>query len=681
MKKNLNFFILLAFVLLMAAPLKAEEAKEANDLEDESQFEDIEDTSLDIQGRSLRGNLWEYDKGPEKNSDFLKIFTSLPNYRAIGRSVIGEERYRWHWGPVFYRGRLGENEVKILVIGQEGAQDEALARHTFTGGTGTHMQALLNFLGVNRSYLFVNTFIYSIRGQYQDKKLPGAIEGDLWMAQDLQSPIVQTRHRLLNEILKRNQESLKVIVAVGGGAKDTLQTWIKSKGGVCRQAGVVESCDSSVLKEDLVVMGVAHPGMSGQAKNDAERKQILDMLRGSFQKASNRVATKLSQNSEWLPLDEEAWRSPVVERQAEDGETYATFEKSYKYHSSPIPHRDFAFGTNARLGSGGTVSNRTTDQRSIKIFSAKGHYNEKVRWHTPDGSSFKDSGYIDEEGDLPYEPPRNNPNAYDQGPGEAWARLLMGQEKGFEWPDFNELGVTFDKSFGTGPIFKVGPFKPFFLILADQESQDDMFTTRVLSGDGGQKLQHLLLKAGITRSYVIIRTLPVDTLDLSEREVRRVSGHDQVQKVRNKILSELLSQNDVKVILTVGPLAQEALEKFKTKNLPVFHLKSVKDPDAAQNWTEVLKRLSNVDYEKDEKADFKFSYNKREFKNTRLQINRHDLPFGTPRWMGTSGSLASRAQDDTELYQMTMPLWAAKLRAPKLSREEFQSLKDGGWTK
>ena len=53
MKKNLNFFILLAFVLLMAAPLKAEEAKEANDLEDESQFEDIEDTSLDIQGRSL----------------------------------------------------------------------------------------------------------------------------------------------------------------------------------------------------------------------------------------------------------------------------------------------------------------------------------------------------------------------------------------------------------------------------------------------------------------------------------------------------------------------------------------------------------------------------------------------------------------------------------------------------
>ncbi len=742
--KNLNYILLacLLFILILGAmPLKAQQAQEAQDPTDQELTDEGEDSSVDLSLSSERGHPWEYDQGPQKNSEFLKIFSSLPNYRAIGKAVIGDERFRWHWGPVFYRGRLGKNEIKILVIGQEGAQDEALAKKTFTGGTGQHMQRLLDFLGISHSYLFVNTFIYSIYGQYQDATLPNAIKGDLWLAQSPQSPIVQTRNKFLNQILENNRDSLRLVVAVGSGAKDTLTTWVESKGGKCAQQGKVETCDASVIGEKIRLVGVAHPGMAGQVdkklpkkQQQEQLKQILATLRKSFQTAVNHVAESLAQDPNWLPVDAGCTRSDVVTQEYEedvkneDGstskvtKTFLTFSEPYTYRHVPVPFRDFAFGSNWRLGSAGTASNRTSDQRSIKIFSAKGVYNDKVLWYTPNGSSLEDSGYINIDGDLPYEAPRTDYNAFDPGPeATKWSKLLMGEQEGYEWPDFNDLGATSDKSFGTGPIYRGRLNEARVLVLADQESHDDMFTGRALSGDGGQKLQHFLQKMGMTQSYAIIRTLPVDTLplssdelkdienylnksqrklklsskevtgilnhlrdrNLSEREIRKIVFHPQVEKVRNKILEELLNQNHVQVILTVGPYAQEALEKakLKTNDILVVNLKTAKDEEAAQNWTEALKVLSKASYDKDEKSDFKFAYNKREFKNTRLEINRYDFPFATPRWMGTSGSLATRSLDSDDLYQMTMPRWATQWKAPKLTHEELQSLKDGGWVK
>jgi uracil-DNA glycosylase len=69
----------------------------------------------------------------------------------LGLAVLGKEKFRWHFGPMFYRGRLGDNQVKVLVIGQEGAQDESLAQRSFTGGTGARMQHFLHHIGITRS--------------------------------------------------------------------------------------------------------------------------------------------------------------------------------------------------------------------------------------------------------------------------------------------------------------------------------------------------------------------------------------------------------------------------------------------------------------------------------------------------------------------------------------------------
>ena len=55
-----------------------------------------------------------------------ELFAETPNYRALGKALSGGEEFRWHFGPMFYRGRLRTARCKVLVIGQEGAQDESL---------------------------------------------------------------------------------------------------------------------------------------------------------------------------------------------------------------------------------------------------------------------------------------------------------------------------------------------------------------------------------------------------------------------------------------------------------------------------------------------------------------------------------------------------------------------------
>ena len=144
-----------------------------------------------ISSSKKRGDTYDYDEGPEKDSDLTYLFANTPNYRAFGSKVIGGsgEKFRWKFGPMWYRGRTGANQVKVFVTGQEGAQDENVSNRAFTGSTGTKMQKFLNHIGINQSYLFMNTFVYTITGQYSlfgdDAKNPSKVkqrDNLLWLA-------------------------------------------------------------------------------------------------------------------------------------------------------------------------------------------------------------------------------------------------------------------------------------------------------------------------------------------------------------------------------------------------------------------------------------------------------------------------------------------------------------------
>jgi uracil-DNA glycosylase len=97
------------------------------------------------------------------------------------------------------------------VIGQDPAQSEAVVRRILVGEAGHRTQGLIAKLGFDRSYLLVNTFLYSVYGQNggdQHKDDAG---------------IVSYRNSWLRSIFGGN--IIEAVVALGSLADDAWQKW------------------------------------------------------------------------------------------------------------------------------------------------------------------------------------------------------------------------------------------------------------------------------------------------------------------------------------------------------------------------------------------------------------------------------------------------------------------------
>jgi hypothetical protein len=78
--------------------------------------------------------------------------------------VYPPKDFRVEWGPIFHRGRL-DGSARVVIIGQDPAAHEAISRRILVGEAGQRIQGFLAKLGVDRSYVLVNTFLYSVFGQ------------------------------------------------------------------------------------------------------------------------------------------------------------------------------------------------------------------------------------------------------------------------------------------------------------------------------------------------------------------------------------------------------------------------------------------------------------------------------------------------------------------------------------
>jgi hypothetical protein len=84
-------------------------------------------------------------------------------------SVFPSSAFRVEWGPIFHRGRL-DGTARILCIGQDPAQNEAVVRRILIGVAGHRVQGFLAKLGIDRSYVMVNAFLFSVYSQANARK-------------------------------------------------------------------------------------------------------------------------------------------------------------------------------------------------------------------------------------------------------------------------------------------------------------------------------------------------------------------------------------------------------------------------------------------------------------------------------------------------------------------------------
>ncbi len=648
-----------------------------------------------------RGSPAEYDAGAPKDSKWPDLFAETPNYRAYGKAIYqeaskkagikddGKEKFRWIVGPMWYRGRLTSESVKVFVIGQEGAQDENVSNRTFTGSTGTKMQNFINYFGVNKSYLFMNTFSYTITGQYGERIEEGDSEETkkakeirsktlFWLAQDQNSLIVRHRHRMFDYMKDQNKNTLRLVIGVGSAGQDSLITWIKSHGGQCSKGQLMDTyCDASAILPGVKAIGLMHPGAASQRNGGTD---ATNSLRVKFAKRAQIVADLMQKDTNWLQPDSQP-----------------DFSKEFDYKDAGIPFRDFAYGTNWRMGHSGTSTNRRGAE-GIQLFSAKGCYNNALRLPETGRCDFNEDPMLVKkillsyneppdlksevkmtDNDVPYESPKSEKGRrqYDPGPGR-FANVFMGLTVG-GWPDFNSLGVTQDNSFGFGPIYRGRPENPEVVILADQESNDDLFSARAYTGTGGQQLQSYLNNLNVKNNYLIIRTLPVDTSDLEISKVEDIVLHPQVIKVRKAILDEVLKQKKTEVVITIGEFAEKAIKEYKlSKQIEVFHLEHPSEKLHIKQW--------QLDAEIIAKALGRYAKGK--YKGELTSIPREDLPVHTRWWMGTSGSRAHRAFEwmatektkkkvwNGDYYQFQAPMWVDFKKYPAHVSEIYNPLQE-----
>jgi uracil-DNA glycosylase len=582
--------------------------------------------------RAGRGEAWDHDAGPPRNRRWARLFAETPDYRGLGGAFTTPEgaafeRFRWQFGPVFYRGRLGDRQARVLVIGQDAGSDEALAHRAFVGESGSRVQHLLTHLGITRSYLFLNTFVYSITGQF------GGLLQDL--ALDPDSPIARHRTRLLDYAAERND--LRLVIAVGRAARESVLAWNRSRGGSGDAAGgKLHLLDAAAIGPNVRCLDVMHPGAGAQGASSE--------VAASFAAAARRVLGWVRDTPAWLPAD------PGASRGSASG---------FRYERAPIPLRDLPFGLPWRLGAGGTGTTRRDEGRSIELEPGVRQAGEPS--YPAEASGGSRDGYDDEPGDLPWEPPRGILE-FDRGPGAAMARLLVGGAPGLAWPDFAALGVPGAATFGGGPLYR-GRFAGVrVLVLSDQAGHDDLVWGRAFTGEAGQRLQGLLAALGITRSYLVLRTLPVDTAGLPAGKVWALADRPDVVAIHRAVAGRVLDDNPVAAIVTVGPHAERIAGRLDLDSQPVVSLPAWSASGARAAWVAGHARLRGLGLTVDQPPTVA------SWDGERAQIPRLDMPFGVPRWQGTSGDRVVRSKrvpgadpPPEPAYKVWAPRWVDAL--------------------
>ena len=253
----------------------------------------------------------EFEKGP--SAAMAKLLLQHPDYTPV------KDFFWFNWGPVFYRGRL-DKSARILCVASDPGPTERISGRALIGNAGQRVQGFLSKIGITKSYVCLNGFIYSLH----PSNLSDGIE--------LLSDPVHTKWR--NKIFKKaTGTSLQAIVAFGEIAKKAVSLWTG--------------------KGNTPVFETYHPSYRfGESRLTADWNRVITALRG--------IITKDPDGNNDLPL----YGNAIV-------------ESDY----SPVPRRDFPFGTANFLGNESWL--RTSGSGGMNSVSRPSGDNFTLTWKAP----------------------------------------------------------------------------------------------------------------------------------------------------------------------------------------------------------------------------------------------------------------------------------------------------------
>lgn len=159
------------------------------------------------------------DFDPGYRGRYRRLVLSCPD-----ESVYPADSFRVEWGPIFHRGRL-DGSARVLVIGQDPAAHETITRRILVGEAGQRVQGLLARLGITRSYVLINAFVYSVYGQ----------GGGTRHVDD--PALTRYRNRWIDAIVK--DQPIEAIMTLGQLADRAYQAWRATPSGASNQAAYV----------------------------------------------------------------------------------------------------------------------------------------------------------------------------------------------------------------------------------------------------------------------------------------------------------------------------------------------------------------------------------------------------------------------------------------------------------
>jgi hypothetical protein len=222
----------------------------------------------------------EFDKGP--SPAVATLFSRHPDYSPV------KDFFWYDWGPVFYRGRL-DKTAKVLCVASDPGPTERIGGRALIGNAGQRLQGFLSKIGITKSYVCLNGFIYSLH--------PSHLSNGIKLLSD------PAHLRWRNKVFKAVKgPGMQAIIAFGIVAQTAVDLW-NSKG-------------------DIPVLKTYHPSYrEDETKLVTDWNRVINELR--------QIVTKDSDGDNTLPL----YGSTFVEAD------YAA-----------IPRRDLPFGVPDFLG-------------------------------------------------------------------------------------------------------------------------------------------------------------------------------------------------------------------------------------------------------------------------------------------------------------------------------------------